>query len=73
MAGQTPALQQNLQSSEKSQHFKKNTIFNEHPVCMNGIYVYMNYVEYIIKNQIICISNFKLSLFDRFIVPESRL
>ena len=30
MAGQTPALQQNWQSSEKSQHFKKNTIFNEY-------------------------------------------
>ena len=26
------ALQQNLQSSEKSKHFKENTIFNEHPV-----------------------------------------
>ena len=25
-------LQQNWQSSEKSQHFKKNTISNEHPV-----------------------------------------
>ena len=32
MAGQTPALQQDWQSSEKSQHFKENTIFNEHPV-----------------------------------------
>ena len=33
MAGKTPALQQNWQSPEKSQHFKeKNTIFNEHPV-----------------------------------------
>ena len=33
MADQTPAvLQQNLQSSEKSQHFEENTIFNEHPV-----------------------------------------
>ena len=33
MAGRTPALQQNWQSSEKSQHFKeKKTIFNEHPV-----------------------------------------
>ena len=32
MTGQTPALQQNLQSSEKSQYFKENTIFNEHPV-----------------------------------------
>ena len=32
-AGRTPALQQNWQSSEKSQHFKeKNTIFNKHPV-----------------------------------------
>ena len=28
----TPALQQNWQSSEKSQHFKEKTIFNEHPV-----------------------------------------
>ena len=25
MAGQTPAMQQNLQSSEKSQHCKENT------------------------------------------------
>ena len=33
IAGQTPALQENLQSLEKSQNFKKkNTIFNEHPV-----------------------------------------
>ena len=33
LAGQKPALQQNLQSSEKSKHFKENkTIFNEHPV-----------------------------------------
>ena len=33
MAGQTSELQQqNLQSSEKSQHFEENTIFNEHPV-----------------------------------------
>ena len=33
MAGQTPAQQQNQQSSEKSQHFKgKYLIFNEHPV-----------------------------------------
>ena len=32
-AGRKPALQQNWQSSEKSQNFKeKNTIFNEHPV-----------------------------------------
>ena len=32
-AGQTPALQQNFLSSEKSQYFKKkNTIFNKHPV-----------------------------------------
>ena len=31
-AGRKPALQQNWQSSEKSQIFKeKNTIFNEHP------------------------------------------
>ena len=31
-AGRTPALQQNRQSSEKSQHFKKkNTNINEHP------------------------------------------
>ena len=30
MAGRTPALQQNWQSSEKSQHFKeKNPIFNK--------------------------------------------
>ena len=34
-AERTPALQQNWQSSEKSQSFKeKNTIFNEHPVYM---------------------------------------
>ena len=32
VAGQTSALQQNFQSSEKTQHFKKNTIFNQHPV-----------------------------------------
>ena len=33
MADQNPALQQqNLQTSEKSQHFKENTVFNEHPV-----------------------------------------
>ena len=31
-AGRTPALQRNLQSSEKSQIFRKKTIFNEHPV-----------------------------------------
>ena len=32
-AGRKPVLQQNWQSSEKSQNFKeKNTIFNEHPV-----------------------------------------
>ena len=32
-AGRKPALQQNWQSSEKSQNFKeKNTISNEHPV-----------------------------------------
>ena len=40
-AGRTPALlQQNWQSSEKSQNFKeKNTIFNEHPVYKyKGIY-----------------------------------
>ena len=31
--GRKPALQQNWQSSEKSQNFKdKKTIFNEHPV-----------------------------------------
>ena len=35
MKGRTPALQQNRQSSEKSQHFKeKNTIFNEQHVCL---------------------------------------
>jgi len=34
-AGRTPALQQNWQSSEKSQHLKKQ-IFNEHPV-LGGI------------------------------------
>ena len=28
----TPALQQNLQRSEISQHLRKNQIFNEHPV-----------------------------------------
>ena len=32
MAGQTPALQQNLKSSENHNIFRKNTIFNEHPV-----------------------------------------
>ena len=33
MAGQTPALQQNWQSSEKNKKISgKNTIFNEHPV-----------------------------------------
>ena len=31
-AGKIPALQQNWQGSEKSQNFKENTIFNEHPV-----------------------------------------
>ena len=31
-AGRAPALHQNWQSSEKSQHFKEKTIFNEHPV-----------------------------------------
>ena len=31
-AVRTPALQQNWQSSEESQNFKENTIFNEHPV-----------------------------------------
>ena len=31
-AGRTSALQQNWQSSEKSQSFKEKTIFNEHPV-----------------------------------------
>ena len=31
-AGRTPAPQQYWQSSEKSQKFKENTIFNEHPV-----------------------------------------
>ena len=31
-AGSTQALQQNWQSSEKSQHLKEKTIFNEHPV-----------------------------------------
>ena len=36
MANQTQALQQNLQTSEKSQHFKENTIFNEHPVYYNN-------------------------------------
>ena len=32
MAGRTPALQQNWQSSEKSKHLRKNTVFNKHPV-----------------------------------------
>ena len=33
-AGRTPVLQQNLQSTEKSQNFlEKNTIIKEHPVC----------------------------------------
>ena len=32
MASQTPTLQQNWQSSEKSQYHRKNTISNEHPV-----------------------------------------
>ena len=37
MTDQNPALQQqNLQTSEKSQHFKENTIFNEHPVYYNN-------------------------------------
>ena len=31
-AGRIPALQQNWQSSEKSQNFNENTIFIEHPV-----------------------------------------
>ena len=31
-AGRTPALQQNWQRLEKSQNYKENTIFNEHPV-----------------------------------------
>ena len=35
-AGRTQALQQNLQSSEKKQNFKDNTIFNEHPVTYFG-------------------------------------
>ena len=35
-AGRTPALQQNWQSSEESQHFKENTIFNEHSVLESG-------------------------------------
>ena len=38
-AGRKQALQQNWQSSEKSQHFKENTIFNEHPVHM---YMYVH-------------------------------
>ena len=39
-AGRTLALQQNWQSSKKSQNFwKKNTIFNEHPVCPIGKYI----------------------------------
>ena len=41
MAGRTPALQQNWQSSEKSQHFKeKTTIFNKHPVGALRIFVH---------------------------------
>ena len=32
MAGQTPALQQNWQSSENHNILRKNTMFNEHPI-----------------------------------------
>ena len=35
-AGQTPALQQNWQSSENHKIVWKNTIFKEHPVCGGG-------------------------------------
>ena len=36
--GRTPALRQNWQSWERSQHLKeKNTIFNEHPVVENVV------------------------------------
>ena len=36
MTDQTPALQQKLQSSEKHNILRKNTIFNEHPVQPTG-------------------------------------
>ena len=47
MAGRTPVLQHNWQSSEKSQHFKeKNTIFIEHPVITGMINNFYNTPEH---------------------------
>ena len=48
MSDRTPAMQQNWQSPEKSQHFKeKKQFLNEQPVCAIFIYLTLIYAQYL--------------------------